>query len=69
MICNKDRHAVETVFLVSTLFVLFSCCIGALPFTVKPDEVATVFGKAFTYKLPAEMSAHPGYTFKVNTCD
>lgn len=62
---TRDRPAVETVFVVSTIFGLFSCCIGALPFSVQPDEVATVVGKAFTYKLSAEMSAHPGYTFKV----
>ena len=62
---NRSRPAVETVFMISTLFVLFSCCFGELPFTVQPDEAATVVGKAFTYKLPAEMTTHSEYTFKV----
>lgn len=62
---SRDRSAVDAILVISTLFVLFSCCTGALPFPVKPDEMATVAGKAFSYKLPAEMNAHPGYTFKV----
>ena len=61
---NRNNLAVENVFII-TLLVLVSCCIAKLPFTVQPEEMATVAGKAFTYKLPAEMIAHPGYTFKV----
>ena len=62
---SRDRSAAETILRISTLFVLFSSCIGTLPFSVKPDEQATVAGKAFSYKLPAEMNTHPGYAFKV----
>lgn len=63
---SKERPAaVGTILLTPALFVLFSCCSGELTFTVKPDEVATVVGKSFSYKLPAEMAKHSGYTFKV----
>ena len=62
---GRDTSAVETILRISTLFVLFSYCIGALPFPVKPDEMATVAGKALFYKLPAEMNTHSGYAFKV----
>jgi hypothetical protein len=62
---NRNGPAVETVFILSALFVLFTCCIAELPFNVKPDETATVVGKAFTHKLPAEMTTHYGYSFKV----
>ena len=66
---NRNRPAVETVFIISAFSVLFTCCIAELPFTVKPDETATEVGKAFSYKLPAEMTTHPGYTFKFRTPD
>lgn len=62
----KGRFLVEIYFVVLTLSVSFVFGLSSIPFDVKPEELATLVGKAFSFKLPIEMTEHIGYTLKVH---
>ena len=66
MIFESKNYSIGTFLFFFIAFITMSSK-GALSLSVKPDEIATVVGKAFTYKLPIELTVQNDYNYKVNT--
>lgn len=63
---SRNSSVGKMIYLL-TFIAMFLYSEGTVAFSIKPDEVATVVGKAFSYKLPADVAIHTGYTFKLYT--
>ena len=66
MIFESKNYSIGTFLFFFIDFITMSSK-RALSLYVEPNEIATVVGKAFTHKLPIELTVQNDYNFKVNT--